>query len=327
MKVLYGIQLNGNGHITRSIKIINTLIEEGFEVDIITSGRNSQLNLPFEVKYDLDGISFVYNKTGGINWFKTITKLNIRKFLSDISIDTSSYDIIISDFEPISAWSAIKNKKMSIGIGNQYSFNSNKINRPFFKDIFSETFIKYFAPCKHYIGINYERYEDFITLPIIDDCYIDKKVSDNNFYLVYLPSMSKSFISKHMNEYGKGLWKVYSKDVIEDEVDGVIEFKKMYKESFSQDFLNCSGIVTASGFSTTSEALILGKKLWSMPTRGQYEQTCNALSLKEMGVFTKCLNKSNIEDWISNYNSIEYDWIDPSLYIVNKIKEYYAEKN
>lgn len=327
MKVLYGIQLNGNGHITRSIKIINSLIEDGFEVDIITSGRNSQLNLPFDVKHSLDGVSFYYNNSGGINWFKTITKINLKKLISDINIDTSSYDFIISDFEPISAWSAIKNKKMSIGISNQYSFISNKIHRPFLKDIFSEIFIKYFAPCKHYIGINYDRYEDFITLPIIDDCYINKEVSDNGFYLVYLPSMSKSYISKYINDYGKGLWKVYSKDVVSDEIDGVIEFKKMDKKAFSEDFLNCSGIVTASGFSTTSEALMLGKKLWSIPTKGQYEQICNSLSLKKMGVFTKNLNKKTIDEWISNYDSIEYSWEDPSLYIVNKIKEYYAEKN
>lgn len=35
MKVLYGIQLTGNGHITRSTHLINYLIENGFDVDVI----------------------------------------------------------------------------------------------------------------------------------------------------------------------------------------------------------------------------------------------------------------------------------------------------
>jgi UDP:flavonoid glycosyltransferase YjiC (YdhE family) len=50
MKILYGIQLNGNGHITRSIELIDKLKSVGYEVDVVTSGSNSNLELPFEHK-------------------------------------------------------------------------------------------------------------------------------------------------------------------------------------------------------------------------------------------------------------------------------------
>jgi uncharacterized protein (TIGR00661 family) len=251
MKILYGIQLTGNGHITRSIKVIKALQENGFDVDIITSGSNSQLKIPFEIKGKFDGLSFYYNNVGGINWIKTILKLNIRKFFKDLKYDVSDYDLIISDFEPISAWSAKRQNKRSIGIGNQYSFMSKKTPRPFFKDIFSEIFIKYFAPCKEHIGINYEKYDDFITLPIINDDLINKRVSDGKFYLVYLPSMSSEFISEQINNYGFDNWKVYSPDVSKDRTDGIIELKKLDKKKFTKDLLNCTGVITASGFSTT----------------------------------------------------------------------------
>ena len=322
MKILYGIQLTGNGHITRSIKVIKALQEQGFNVDIITSGSNSQLKLPFEIKEQFDGLSFYYNNVGGINWVKTIFKLNIRKFFKDLKYDVSEYDLVISDFEPISAWSAKRQNKKSIGIGNQYSFMSNKTPRPFFKDIFSEIFIKYFAPCKEHIGINYEKYDDFITLPIINDDLINKKVSDGKFYLVYLPSMSSEFISEQINTYGIGNWRVYSPDVEEDRNDGIVKLKKLDKANFTRDLLNCTGVITASGFSTTSEAIVLGKKLWSIPIKGQYEQLCNAKSLKKMGIFTNELNSNNIFDWVYNYNKIEYKWNDPINEILKKIKEY-----
>ena len=322
MKILYGIQLTGNGHITRSIKIITALKSIGFEVDIIVSGTNSQLKLPFEIKKQFQGLSFFYNKKGSIDWIKTLSSLKLKKFLLDLKYDVSSYDLIISDFEPVSAWSAKRSNKKSLGIGNQYSFRSKKTPRPFFRDIFSELFIKYFAPCKEHIGINYEKYDHFITLPIISDDFINKKVIDGNFYLVYLPSMSSKFISDQIKDYNIGSWKVYSPDVLEDKIDGIVELKKLNKEKFSDDLLNCSGIITASGFSTTSEALVLGKKLWSIPIKGQYEQICNAKSLRKMGVFTKDFDNETLLEWVYDYKSIKYNWNDPIDDILKKIKEY-----
>jgi uncharacterized protein (TIGR00661 family) len=134
--------------------------------------------------------------------------------------------------------------------------------------------------------------------------------------------MSSEFISEQINTYGTGNWKVYSPDVEKDTTDGIVKFKKMDKKSFTRDLLSCSGVITASGFSTTSEALVLGKKLWSIPIKGQYEQICNAKSLKEMGVFTKELTNDNIFDWFYNYSKIEYKWIDPINDIIKKIEEY-----
>ena len=322
MKILYGIQLTGNGHITRSIKIITALKSAGFDVDIITSGTNSQLKLPFEIKKQFQGLSFFYNKKGGIDWIKTLLSLKLKQFLSDLKYDVSSYDLVISDFEPVSAWSAKKYNKKSLGIGNQYSFRSKKTPRPFFKDIFSELFIKFFAPCKEHIGINYEKYDKFITLPIINDDFLNKKVTDKKFYLIYLPSMSSKFISDQINTYGTGNWKVYSPDVLKDVTDGIVKLKKLDKEKFSKDLLNCSGVITASGFSTTSEALVLGKKLWSIPIKGQYEQLCNAKALKKMGILTDDLNSDKLFEWIYKYKSIEYDWNDPIDEIVKKISDY-----
>jgi uncharacterized protein (TIGR00661 family) len=321
MNILFGIQLTGNGHLTRSIELIKCLSDKGFFVDIITSGSNSQLELPFKVKKQFKGLSFLYNKTGGINWVKTILSINIIQFIKDLNYDVSSYDIIISDFEPVSAWSAKRYKIKSIGIGNQYSFISRNLPRANI-NIFSELFIKYFSKCEYNIGINYKEYDDFINLPIISESLINKKITDNGFYLVYLPSISSTYILNEIKTYGNDKWKVYSPDIKEDMIDGIIELKKLDKNNFTNDLLSCTGIITASGFSTTSEALVLGKKLWSIPIKGQYEQLCNAVALKKMGVFTDDLKEENIRKWIINYNNISYKWDNPIEKIINKIIEY-----
>ena len=80
--------------------------------------------------------------------------------------------------------------------------------------------------------------------------------------------MSSEFISEQINIYGFDNWKVYSPDVEKDRTDGIVKLKKLNKGKFNKDLLNCTGVVTSSGFSTTSEALILGKKLWSIPIKG-----------------------------------------------------------
>jgi len=322
MKILYGIQLTGNGHITRSIQIIKSLKEKGCEVDIITSGNNSQLELPFEVKSHYKGLSFFYNKSGGIDWIKTIKSLNLPQFLKDIEYDVSGYDIVISDFEPISAWSAKKYKIPSIGIGNQYSFVSKNIPRPKTPNKISEIFLKNFAKCDYNIALNYQRYDDFISMPIISEDLLGKEIREDDFYLVYLPSISTNRVLEELKDYNCYNWRIYSPDVKEDYVDDRVELKKLNKEEFTKDLLRCKGVITASGFSTTTEALILNKKIWSIPIKGQYEQLCNAIALKKMGVFTEDLNKDTISIWLTNYKKIDYDWDNPIDEIVQKIINY-----
>ena len=114
MRILYGIQLNGNGHITRSLELINQLKSKGYDVDIIASGGNYSLELPDYIK-KFKGLSMYFNKSGKINKLKTILSLNIFKLIKDIHYDCSEYDLVISDFEPISAYSAKRYKVKSIG--------------------------------------------------------------------------------------------------------------------------------------------------------------------------------------------------------------------
>ena len=319
MKILYGIQLTGNGHITRSSQLIKSLIENGFDVDVITSGNNSQLNIPFKIKKHFGGLSMYYGSKGSIDWMETFKQSNVKQFFKDIKYDVSGYDMVISDFEPISAWSAKKHRIKSIGFGNQYSFISNNLPRPSIKDKIAETFLKRFAKCDYNIGLSYEIYDDFMYKPLINENLIDKELNDNNFYLIYLPSLPVDTILNELDDFKDYNWKIYSSNIKIDSTKDNIELRKPNKDEFTNDLLNCSGIITASGFSTTSEALILNKKLWSIPITGQYEQLCNAISLRKMGVLTEKFRKEFIYNWITHYKEINYNWEDPTKDIIQKI--------
>jgi UDP:flavonoid glycosyltransferase YjiC (YdhE family) len=49
MKILYAVQGTGNGHLSRAMDIV-PLLRKKAEVDVLVSGIQGDLKLPFEVK-------------------------------------------------------------------------------------------------------------------------------------------------------------------------------------------------------------------------------------------------------------------------------------
>src|ERR1700712_4126589 len=104
MKIPYAIQGTGNGHLSRARDIIPLLLQKG-EVDILISGIQADIDLPYPVRYRFKGLGFIFGKKGGVDLMETYKKGNIRRLLSEInSLPIESYDLVISDFEPVSAW-------------------------------------------------------------------------------------------------------------------------------------------------------------------------------------------------------------------------------
>ncbi len=320
MKILYGIQLTGNGHLTRSIEIISQLKNRGIDVDILVSGSNFSIEIPFDVKYKFHGVSIFYNKLGELDYVKTLRQLKIYQFYKDIKLDVSGYDLVISDFEPISCWSARRCGVSSIGLSNQYSIFSLKNKKLKYKLL--SWFSKFFTPCDKYIELDYIKSESIFSYqPIVSSKFLETKPKNKKFFLVYLPSIKLTTILESVVKYGNLNWIIYSDEVKKDISVKNITVNKINREKFQNDLINCEGIITASGFSTTSEALVLGKKLWSIPLKYHVEQQINAESLRSIGIFTDDFNSHNIYKWIFKYDRIDYKWNNPVKNIVDLIEQ------
>jgi uncharacterized protein (TIGR00661 family) len=101
MKILYALQGTGNGHLSRAIDIIPCL-QKHAEVDILISGTQGDLQLPFELKYQFYGLSFIFGTTGGVDLWKTLKKTQLRQFVRNMNqLPVESYDLVINDFEPV----------------------------------------------------------------------------------------------------------------------------------------------------------------------------------------------------------------------------------
>lgn len=328
MKILYAVQGTGNGHITRAIEIIPYLQQKG-EVDILVSGIQADIELPFEVKYKFNGLSFIFGKKGGVDFWKTFVKLNSIKLLKEIKkINLKSYDLIISDFEPVSCWAAIKAKKTCVGLSNQVATLHPLAPKPKKQDIIGKLVLQNYAPTTYNYGFHFKRLDGTIFTPIIRKVVRQLVPSDEGHYTVYLPSYDDAHIIKRLEKLNTVNWQVFSKHNKKKITLDNITIVPINGDLFLKSMASAKGVLCNAGFGTASEALFLKKKLLVIPMKKQYEQYCNAEMLKEMGVpVIKKFNADTlpkIKKWLEDDTIVDVDYPDNTEEIVNLIVENHA---
>lgn len=312
MKILYGVNSFGNGHITRSRVMAKELKSAGHEVTFLFSGRE-KCNF-FDMEHF--GESVIYKKgmqfnitDGKVNLLKTLFNNDISQLLKDIDeIDCSRYDLIITDYEPITAWAARLQNKRSIGIGHQYAFtkkipisHSNK---------FMLWVMNHYAPVDIELGLHWNSFGQNILPPIIDVNHFNSDLEIQNKVLIYLPFENLDNIIVKLLKVNSQL-DVNSRFVIyhpkKYEIDNCyIDIKPFSKDGFLYDLQTCSGVICNAGFELASEAMHLNKKLLVKPVFGQMEQHSNALAIEQLG-YGKATEKLYVEtiiNWILSETNV-----------------------
>ncbi len=324
MKILFGIQATGNGHISRSTEIYKLLQDhpEVTQLDILISGGKSKMSLPFEVNYQYKAFSFYYGKKGKISVLKSIGKASFASFAYALmSVPFRDYDLIISDFEPITLWGAKLFGVKAVGIGNMYSVTSKK----FPKSVGTNT-TKFFAhvmcPAKNKIGMHFQKFDDFIYYPVIRSEIRNLSPIEEDYTLVYLNSFTDEELINCFNKpiFGSQQFIIYSKTSdIAYEV-GNCSIKPLDNENFVNDIKRCKNVITAAGFQTVCEALYLGKKLFVIPIKKQTEQLSNARELAAMGVKTATeLDSVEIKNWMDYDKPVKIKFDNDLPQIINAI--------
>lgn len=320
LKILYAVQGTGNGHVARAREIIPILQKYG-AVDVVLSGDQSEVNLPVQPKYRSKGVTFIYNKKGGISYPKTLLKNNIIRVLLEIfQFPIKEYDVVINDFESITAWACKLRGKECFGLGHQASFQSDKCPKPKHKDIIGSIILKWYAPCSEYLGFHFDRYDRFIYPPVIRQEVRNLIPENKGHYTVYLPAFGIDEIHPVLGSVNEAQWQVFTKHVSEITTRGNVTFFPVSSEGFVNSFTKCAGVFTSAGFETPAEALFLGKKLMVVPIQGQYEQFCNAAGLAKMGI--PVMDKFNlksveaIRSWVQHNEAITVQYPDQTEFLI-----------
>lgn len=323
MRILYAIQGTGNGHLSRARDIIPVLQKKA-ELDILVSGTESSVELPYPITWKFKGLSFVFGKKGGVDVMETYKKSNIRQLYKEIrSLPVEQYDLIINDFEPVSAWACYLKNKPCIALSHQAAVLHQKCPQPKHTDLVGTMLLKRYAPATSYYGFHFKAYDNNIFTPVIRKQVRDIKPTNLGHYTVYLPAYSDKRIIRLLSECSTTRWQVFSRHTKEAYKLKNITILPINNDAFIESMASSEGVLCGAGFETPAEALYLKKKLLVIPMKKQLEQHCNAAALKEIGVpVMKSLKPKHmpmLHAWLKSYAIIEVNYPDITEEIIDNI--------
>ena len=301
MKILYGVQGTGNGHLSRARVMAKSLCKHGVDVDFFFSGRSPEQFFDMQCfgKYQVEsGLTFATHH-GRVNIAKTAWSNSVPSLINDIqSLDLNGYDLVLNDFEPVSAWAAKRQGVTSIGVSHQAAlkYDVPKVGANWF----NETLLNYFAPVDIALGCHWHHFGFPILPPFVE---VEPVVSVNpHDILVYLPFEDPDAIVSFLAPFKEFKFYVYHSGKPLLRTPEHIKWSGFNREEFKRRLSLCSGVIGSAGFELASEALTLGKRLLVKPLVGQFEQLSNVAALELLGAADTMLtlDGKQLQRWLKS---------------------------
>ncbi|MHC4124409.1 MAG: MJ1255/VC2487 family glycosyltransferase [Planctomycetota bacterium] len=300
-KIIYAVAGEGFGHSSRAHVIAERLIDSGHKLMFAASQKSlAYLKQYFgeNVKQVL-GLSFAYDK-GYVQPLVTL-KRNLKKIPELKSINKKLFqqhflpfkpDLVISDFEPFSAWWAWKNKVPYISIDHEHIVTLCKLEHKM-RNIFSRITANvvtrfYYTGAQVYIVLNFfdvplKIKSAVLAPPIVRNELTKLTPTDGKHILVYSTTgVGKKELLDLLQKFDNQNFCVYGFN--KDEKIKNCQLKTRSTEGFLADLGECKGIIASAGFSLISECMYLKKKILALPLAGQYEQITNAHYIEKLGL-------------------------------------------
>ena len=304
-KIIYAVAGQGFGHSSRSHLIGQRFIRAGHDVMFVGS-RSSLLYLKqyfgHRVK-EIFGLSFAF-QDGRIDKSETL-KRNLLKLPEGKKQNEELFrrffepfepDLVISDFEPFSAWWAWRNRVPFISIDHEHMLTLCKLQHPT-KNWFSRLTASVVTEL-HYIGaiayiiVNFFKAplrldSAILAPPIVRPIVQEVQSSKDEHILMYSTTgENEEQLRDTLGKFSQQEFRIYGFD--KDTIDENRIFKSRSTEGFLQDLASARGVIASAGFSLISECMHLKKKMLLLPLAGQYEQVINACYAEKLGLAVSC---------------------------------------
>ncbi len=301
MNILYGVPGEGMGHATRSKVVIDFLLNEGHNVQVVSSARAYQfLHKQFGNRvHEIKGFHFAYKNAqvskAGTFWLnlKSAPRNLVFNFSKYLAIEKSfNPDLVISDFESFSFVFAKHHQLPIISIDNMQVMDRCKLsikipvtekgNYNLAKSIVHAKVPgcdQYFITSFFDAAVTGKKTQ--LVQPIVRDAIVQAKVSEANHVLMYQTSATLKAVKEVLHQVPDITFYVYGMN--KDEQDKNVVFKPFSEEGFIKDFASAKAVIANGGFSFISEAVYLKKPVYSFPIVNQFEQFMNAAFIEQLG--------------------------------------------
>ena len=324
MRILYAFPGTGFGHISRAREFV-PILNEYSDLDVLISGPNRHLAQPFDVRHRMEGLTFFAGEKGGINFWKTFKDNSIIRASNEIkSLHLDKYDLVISDFEPVSAFAANRQRHPnSIELSHQCAVMHQASPKPDKRDLLGKYIMQHICPLERKVGFHFWSYDKDIYTPVIRKEIRHLTPENRGHYCVYLPAYSPAYLQKILSDIPEVKWHVFSQKVERYKQTENCNFYPADNLVFLESFASCEGILCGAGFETPAEALYMGKKLLVIPMKNQYEQQCNAESLRRLGVdilpHLSAKELLFLRKWLTVKTPVKIDYPDLSHQIIHSL--------
>ncbi|MBN2271795.1 MAG: hypothetical protein JXN61_14345 [Sedimentisphaerales bacterium] len=304
-RIIYGVAGEGFGHSSRSHLIGQRLIDAGNDLMFV----GSQKSLLYLKQYfgervkEIFGLSFAF-KGGRIDKSETLKK-NLLKLpeanrqndeLFRQHFEPFDPELIISDFEPFSAWWAWRNGIPFISIDHEHVLTLCRLEHKaenWFSRLTAETITRcHYVGAVSYIIINFFKAplridSAVLAPPVVRPVVTELKPTSGEHILLYstigenhkrLRDLLSKFPAHKFSIYG------FDKTLGSGLDYKNCTFKKRSTEGFLNDLASARGVIASAGFSLLSECLYLKKRMLLQPVVGQYEQVINAHYIEKLGL-------------------------------------------
>ena len=339
MKILFGVQTEGNGHITQCIATKQYLQSQGIEVTTAFAAKKKRgLSKYFTDEFnviDYDGFDFVFDNVGRVVIWKTIVKNTFelpRLIVSFIKIcviiQKEKPDAIFNYYEPLVGLTALFFRNIKyVSFGHQYAMDSAiypRINGYIVQKLFLSIINKITSIRAKIVALSYYEFNDttmIVSPPILraESYSISDKKED--FVLVYLMnedmlpqliSQAKKYPDINIQCFTK-LTKQY------DELPNLKLFN-LDGKLFQEKMKVCKSVVCSGGFETSAEAIYQNKPLLMIPMPNHYEQhaNCNDAYLNSYAIYSESIDLSKIP----KYQLGNKKWFDTYQYVLQRVLYY-----
>lgn len=297
VRILYGVSGEGSGHSSRARVVARHLLAAGHEVLLASYDRGfTDLSQEFEVQR-IEGLT-IGTINNRVSVVKTFTE-NLARLSDGVAslralrrrgFEELDPQVVITDFEPMTAHLAGHFERPLLSLDNQHRFRymSYPCPRHLKKDgLVTESVVRMMVPrptaafvTTFWFGATRSEKATLFP-PLLRREVLATAPREGEHVLVYFTKAFDDFLPL-LRERRRERFLVYGTG--REGEEGNLVFKPFSRDGFLADLASARAVIATAGFTLLTEALYLRKPLLALPMAGQFEQELNALLLEEGGL-------------------------------------------